>query len=122
MNFKEAMEKLKTGSKVTRKKYEKDYYYVIEKDILVSYCPILGFFPYGADIMTSTGWMVDNDKNEYEFCEIIPVLKKGLRAYLSTWKDEYIYIDGHDLVIKSMGKCERPPIFDDFVAQDWIEV
>ncbi len=124
MNFTDAMDLLSAGKKVTRHDWKDGLYFVLEEGHVLSYQPILEPYSYNEDIMVSDGWMTEEAKESKKFSEIIPELQKGMRAWMSDWKSEfYIYLEsGTRLVIHKMGKFDYYPSFEDFRAEDWIEV
>lgn len=124
MNFCDAMDLLKAGKKVTRNDWRDGLYFVMEEGKVHSYQPVLEHYLYTEDIMVSDGWMVEGATEAKTFCEIIPDLQKGTRAWMSDWKPEfYIYLDPTDgLVLHKMSQFSFNPTFADFKANDWIEV
>lgn len=124
MNFCEAMELLKAGKKVTRDDWRDGLYFVLEEGKVNSYQPVLEHYLYTEDIMISDDWMVDGASDPKTFCEIIPDLQKGSRAWMSQWKPEfYIHLDPADgLVLHKMALFSFNPTFADFKAEDWVEL
>ena len=123
MNFCEAMEMLKSGKKVTRTEWHNGLYFVMEEGNVHSYQPTFERYLYTEDIMISQDWMVQGDPEPKDFCEIIPDLQKGLKAWMSNWNPEfYIILDPNDgLVLHKMSRFSFNPTFNDFLAEDWIE-
>lgn len=130
MNFTDAMDLLTSGKKVTRHDWKDGLYFIFEDGHVTSYQPILEPYQYNEDIMISNGWITEDgwitvDTTESrKFSEIIPELKNGKRAWMIDWKEDfYIYFDPqHGLVIHKMSKFDYHPSFDDFQANDWIEL
>ena len=129
MKFCEAMDLLKEGAKVTRQPWKGSMYFVMKGDDVKCFQPKLVNFLYSEDIMISGGWYIegqDQVRNEMTmtFCEIIPFLQKGCKAWLCDWKDSYIYLDNStkSLVLYRMEMFPFIPDFESFVAHDWIEV
>ncbi len=124
MKFCEAMDKLKSGSKVTRDPWKDGVYFLmVDKDVK-SFQPLLSAYIYNEDIMVSDGWLVEGNKKEYRFCDIIPLIQQGARAKLKEWKEMFIYLDYDTkaLVCHSMDAFPFTPQFSDFVAQDWVVI
>lgn len=124
MKFCEAMDKLKSGAKITRESWKDGIYFLMDKGDVKSFQPRLSHFSYNEDIMVSDGWLVDDNKKEFKFCDIIPFLQKGSKAKLKDWKDTFIYLDvsTKSLVVHSMDMFVFVPGFEAFTAQDWIEL
>lgn len=124
MKFCEAMDKLKSGSKVTRQPWKGGVYFIMEDGDVKSMQPKLVPFVYSEDIMVSDGWVVVGSELEYSFCKIIPMLQKGHHAALNTWKDMYIFLNAPTkmLVIHSMEVQPYIPDFGSFTSEDWIEL
>ncbi|CAB4128187.1 hypothetical protein UFOVP100_15 [uncultured Caudovirales phage] len=124
MNFCEAMVLLKSGSKITRNSWKGDVYFKMVGQDVKSFQPQLNRYYYNEDIMTSTGWMVNNEDGTYTFAEIIPLLLNGYKIKLRDWNEKYIFLDINEryLVLHSMEICAFTPDFDSFIADDWIEL
>jgi len=124
MKFCEAMDKLKSGSKVTRKPWEDGVYFLMQGKDVKSYQPKLSTYNYNEDIMISDGWLVDNGNEEMKFCDIISFICKGSKAKMKDWKESFIYFDAsiRGLVIHTMDCFPYIPDFDSFLADDWITV
>lgn len=118
------MEKLRSGAKITRQPWKEGVYFLMDGKDVKSYQPKLSAYVYNEDIMVSDGWLVDGHDEEFNFCDIIPHLQQGLKAKLKDWKEMFIYLD-HDvkgLVVNSMDSFPFTPQFEDFVAQDWMQI
>jgi hypothetical protein len=124
MKFCEAIDKLKAGSKVTREPWKDGVYFLMDGNDVKSFQPRLAHYIYNEDIMVSDEWLVDDDEKEYSFCEIIPFLQNGSKARIKHWKEAFIYLDTKEkvLVISSMEPFPFTPQFNDFAAQDWMEI
>ena len=127
MNFSDAMEMLKDGAKITRAKWKNDLYFVMNGKDLLTYQPSLRLFNYDAEIIVSDGWVIDENDNlannaMYKFSDIIPFLSRGAKAKLNTWSNQFIYLEGHSLVLSKMEIFPYIPVFEDFVATDWVKV
>lgn len=124
MKFCEAMEKLKNGSKVTREPWKQGVYFLMDGNDVKSFQPKLAPYIYNEDIMVSEGWILDGQEGEFKFCDIIPYLQQGSKAKLKEWKEMFIYLDQtvKGLVVNSMDIFPFTPQFNDFVAQDWVEI
>jgi hypothetical protein len=124
MNFCDAMDLLKAGKKLTRNDWRDGLYFVMEAGKVSSYQPVVEHYLYTEDIMVSDGWMVEGAKESQPFCNIIPDLQKGAKAWMADWKPEfYIYLDHKDgLIIHKMSLFSFNPSFVDFQANDWVEV
>ncbi len=122
MKFCEAMDKLKSGAKVTREPWREGVYFLMEKEDVKSYQPKLTSYIYNEDIMVSDGWVIDGIEKEFRFCDIIGYLQQGAKAKLKDWKEMFIYLDQSTkgLVCHSMDAFPFTPQFADFVAQDWM--
>lgn len=124
MNFKEAMDKLKSGSKITRKEWKNEIFFKKVDGIVKSFRSILGIYRYDEDIMVSEGWLLDNEKGEFSFCDIIPFLQKGYKAKLKDWQECFIYYDRteNSIVLHSTEELPYIPSFDSFISEDWMEL
>lgn len=125
MKFSEAMELLKSGSKVTRQPWIDKIYFLMKDSKIKSYQPVLAAYQYNEDIMISDGWVIiDGAREEFTFCEIIPLIQKGAKAKLKDWKNMFIYYDSSikGLVLYSMEIQPFIPDFESFIAQDWLEI
>ena len=122
MKFCEAMDELKKGLKVTRQAWIGTNYFLIDEIIVKAYQNQFSYYAYDEDIMISDGWLIDNDVNEYNFCDIIPFLKNGSKAKMKRWENTFIYYDNTDkcLVKSSIQESTFIPVFSDFESQDWI--
>jgi len=124
MKFCEAMEMLKTGSKMTRSVWTGSLYFLLDKDGkgISSYQPRFLDYSYDEDIMISDGWMVEGQESTMLFCETIPFLEDGKKARMADWDDAYIYLDRGEkkLVIYSMQPFPFVPDFASFAANDWM--
>lgn len=124
MKFCEAMDVLKNGGKVTRSVWQGSLYFLMVGNEVLSYQPKLLDYTYDESIMVSDEWMIEGDDNEYNFCEIIPFLQAGKRAYMRDWNSGwYIYLDSQTnrLVLYMMDSFPFVPGFDSFVATDWVQ-
>jgi hypothetical protein len=124
MKFCEAMDKLKEGAKVTREPWKEGVYFLMQNEDVKSFQPKLVPYIYNEDIMISGGWLVDDNEEEYSFCNIIPFLQQGSKAKLSDWKEMFIYLDRStkSLVCHSMDAFPFTPQFSDFVSEDWMVI
>jgi hypothetical protein len=124
MKFCEAMDLLKAGKKVTRNDWKDGLYFILEEGKVHSYQPVVEHYAYNEDIMVSENWMVDGATESKSFCEIIPDLQNGSKAWMSDWKPEFfIYLDPQSgLVLHRMSQFPFNPSFEDFKANDWIEL
>lgn len=124
MKFCEAMERLKSGAKVTRDPWKQGVYFLMDGNDVKSFQPKLAPYVFNEDIMVSDGWLIDGKEGEFKFCDIIPYLQQGSKAKLKEWKEMFIYLDQSIkcLVVNSMDIFPFTPQFDDFVAQDWVEI
>lgn len=125
MKFCEAMDVLKNGGKVTRQVWKGSLYFMMQGEDVITYQPRLLEYQYDEDIMISDGWLVDDQRNpnQMTFCEVIPYLEDGYRAWISDWKDSFIYLDKTTgkLVLHMMESFPFIPAFESFTASDWIE-
>lgn len=124
MKFKEAMEAMQAGSKVTRRPWFKSAYFLLDGTDVKSYQPELKVFQYTEDIMISDGWQVIGEEGEFKFYDIIPYLQKGLMAKLKDWKEAYIKYDPANkyLVLFNMAVFPYVPDFEAFTSEDWMVV
>ena len=124
MKFSEAMDKLKEGSKVTRKPWSGGLYFLMQEGDVKSFQPKLSPYIYNEDIMVSEGWTLDNEDGEFKFCDIIPYLQKGAKAKLKEWREAHIFLDpsSHELLLHSMEQFPYLPDFPSFVAEDWMVI
>lgn len=129
MKFCEAMDLLKTGSKVTRHPWQEGVYFKMIGDEVKSFQPKLTPYIYDEDIMVSDGWLIDennnfSDQKEYKFCDIIPFLTRGYKVKLKEWNETFVYFDRDSkiLVVNSMSIFPFIPDFSSFIAEDWIEL
>ncbi len=128
MNFKEAMEKLESGCKISRPTWNKTYLQ-ISNGALLSFEPSLTHFIYDNEIFFSKEWVIINkDDSEIwdnRFTDIVPELQKGLRAKLCDWQnDHFISLDKgtNSLVYHCTIVSSFVPDFASLIAQDWIEL
>ena len=123
MKFCEAMDLLKAGKRMTRTVWKGSMYFLQQGEGVTSYQPRFMDYTYDEDIMLSTGWHIDGDENEYNFCEIVPFLTNGAKARMTDWKDAFIYLDKTTgkLTLHMMEGFPFMPGFDSFTATDWIE-
>ena len=126
MNFAEAVNKLNENCVITRRAWNKEIFFALESNNVVCYRPVLKHYQYTSDIINSDGWIIEGDeeKKEYKFYEIIPLLKKGENAKLNekSWNNSYIYYDMHEtkrLILHTIEKTEYMPEFEAFIASDW---
>jgi hypothetical protein len=122
MNFSEAMDKLKSGSKVTRKDWPEGLCFMMKDGAIKSFRPVIQGYSYNEEIMLSDGWLVKGNDKQFSFAEIVPFLLKGTQARLSNWnKEMFIYFDQHDkeLVFRKIEESVFTPDFMSFVAEDW---
>ena len=124
MKFCDAMDLLKSGSKITREPWKQAIYFLMDGKIVNSYQPRISPYLYDEDIMVSDGWLVEGETDEFPFCEVVIYLQEGLKAMLKDWKDMYIYLDRptKSLVAHSMDVFPFTPDFESFIATDWIEL
>lgn len=129
MDFRAAMDALKAGRKVTRERWSNGVYFSMEGKEVKSCQPMLSTFVYNEDIMISDGWLITEGENfhnqkEFSFSEIIPFLHSGYKAKLKEWKEQFIFLDNSikALALHSMEIFPFIPQFNDFIAQDWIEI
>ncbi len=124
MEFCKAIERLKSGSKITRRAWADGVYFILEDNAINSYQPTIKAYHYNEDIMISDGWLVDNKTDEMKFCDIIPFLLKGSKVKLKDWENMYVYYDdvAKGLVVFSMQKFPFHIDFNSFAAEDWIVV
>lgn len=124
MKFCEAMEKLKSGSKVTREPWKQGVYFLLDDNGVKSYQPKLDHYIYDEEIMVSTGWTVDGNEDEMNFCDVVPLIRQGAKAKLKDWKNSFIYFDhaSKRLVLQTISVMPFLPEFHDFIAEDWIEL
>ena len=129
MKFCEAMDLLRDGAKVTRQPWKGSMYFIMKGDDVKCFQPKLSNYLYNEDIMISEGWIVEHKDGlisslPMSFCEIIPELQNGCKAWLEDWNDSYIYLDNstRQLVVFRMEMFPFIPDFESFTAQDWIEV
>jgi len=123
MNFCEAMDLLKNGAKVTRSVWKGSLFFSMEGEEVLAYQPRFLDYTYDESIMVSDGWQVEDESQEYTFCEIIPFLNDGKKARLAEWKDSFIFLDRSSgkLVLHMMDSFPFVPEFESFMATDWIE-
>lgn len=124
MNFTEAMEKLKSGKKVSRETWRSSIYFLMKEDEVKCFYPTLMNYVYDENIMISKDWMIAGDKEKYKFCDIILRLQQGAKARLAHWKDEHIYLDrdSKQLIVHTMEPRSFVPDFESFTAEDWVEL
>ncbi len=125
MKFKEAMDELKLGSKVTRLAWIGKMYFKMTDGKVVCHQSSCTWYTFDQDIMTSDGWEVlGKPEEQFSFSEIIPYLMNSYEAKMSDWKDCCIYFDSHEkmLILKSMQELPYTPLLQDFVADDWMVI
>jgi hypothetical protein len=122
MDFKDAMDALKKGKKVTRDPWSDWIYFQMDEKFQVkSFQPRLDAYVYNENTMISEGWLVIGEEKKFTFCEIIPFLLRGRKAKLSDWEDCFIYLDKStsSLILRTMDIFSFKPDFHSFCAQDW---
>ena len=124
MKFCEAVQSLKAGKKITRSSWKGSIQFLMVNDDIKSYQPRLTDFVYNEMIMVSTGWIVEGEDQQRDFCDIIPLLIQGKKVKFHEWDEEYIYLDKDTkhIVFYSMEIFPFVPAFEAFVAEDWIEI
>ena len=124
MKFSEAMDLLKSGSKVTREPWVGVVYFLMVEADVKAYQPKLTHYAYNEDIMVSDGWIVEGQEESYKFADIIPFLQKGLKAKLKDWVEMFIFLDRTTrlLAIQSVENFPFTPDFESFMAEDWLEL
>jgi len=125
MNFNEAMIKLKEGKRVTRQTEKDNSYFVMQDNNLQYRSKNTLHYAYDKDIMISEDWyLLNDDEKKYKFTEIIPLLLQGFKFKLKGWEDSYIYYDtfAKSILLIRMVIRDYIPAFEDFVADDWIEI
>jgi len=122
MKFNEAMDALQKGNKVTRQSWVGAIYFRMDGTDVKTYQPRAAVYAYNEDIMISDGWIVDGEKDEFKFYDIIPFLQKGKKAWLKDWVEMYIHYDQQSaaIVLNSMEPYAFIPAYDAFIAQDWV--
>ena len=126
MNFKDAMELLKSGSKVTRQAWlnqkDGDIFFKLSDNKVRAYRPSFQAFTYDEEIILSDGWLIDGQEGEHTFSDIIPFVQSGLRARLKSWNGSFIFLDkaANFLVLSSNGEFLFTPDFNSFIATDWV--
>jgi len=124
MNFQEAMTKLKSGGRVTRKEWPNSTYLAMNGDHVDAFEYILMHYPYSCETMVSEGWTVDGIDGEFTFPEIIPYLMNGRMAKRADWVDSRIFMDEFrkSIVYRRREIALFTPHFESFIANDWIEL
>ena len=126
MNFKEAMELMLTGKKITRKEWQGSIYFKCDQlKNVIALTPNTAIFQYSETIMISGGWKIDDSEQTYFFYEIIEHLAQGKTARLVEWDDDtYIYYDYNhkNILIHKTDQFDYIPPFEAFIANDWVEV
>jgi hypothetical protein len=122
MKFSEAIEKLKSGAKVSRRLWGDGIYFFMKDKEIKSFQPRINLYQYDESIMISDGWIVEGNKEEFKFCDLIPLLQQGSRAKWKGWEDMVMYLDPLDkvLVLESLYIFPFTPDFDSFTADDWV--
>ncbi len=125
MNLQESMEKLKSGSKVSRKTWGSDIYLMLVDGSVRSYQSALKYYSYTSIELISEGWQVEgiSDK-EFSFPEIIPYLFNGRSAKKKEWVMSCIFLDESrtSITYKYMEEVEFTPGLDSLNAVDWFEL
>lgn len=124
MKFCEAVDLLKSGSRISRQIWKDEIYFMKIGNEVESFQPRITPYQFNEDIMISEGWIVSGNMNEFTFCEIIPFLQHGAQAKLKDWREMFIYLEpmSNMLVLHSMEIHPFVPDFESFIANDWIEV
>lgn len=127
MNFKEAMEAVQSGSKVTRKEWIGSIHFEMQGEHLVVMQPVLEIYQIVEDTLISNGWIVNDPAaiGEFKFYDIIPYLLKGAIARLSDWPiDSSISysVQSRSIIYKSMKPLPFHPDMDSMISTDWIIV
>lgn len=124
MKFSEAMEKLQSGSKVTREAWKNDGYFMMNENNINFHRKRLTSYVFNESIMISDGWMVEDIEGEFRFCDVIEYLGRGLKVKLKEWKEQFISVDENtrDIILHQIEPYFFTPTYQDFLAQDWMEV
>ena len=124
MNFIDAMTKLKSGCRVTRKEWPNGRYLAMNGDVVKAFEYILMHYPYSLETLVSDGWKVEGIPDEMDFSEIIPYLMKGHIAKRDAWAYSCIMMDENrkSIVYRSREEASFTPAFDSLIANDWIEL
>lgn len=124
MNFKEALEKLNSGSKITRKSWNDKRFLSLKEDKIECSGPTFSSYSYDCTLYLSEGWLIDDDSKEHKFCDIIDALRKGSKAKLKPWADAYIFYDRNskELVMHHLQNTNFVPDFESILSNDWIEL
>lgn len=122
MNFKEAMEALKSGSKVTRKSWIGSVYFEMKENEIKGFNKVTEYFQYDESIMISDKWKIEGIEGNFYFYEIIDFLSEGKNAYLETWDQMFISYErsSQNIILHSMKKLNYQPSFESFTSTDWI--
>lgn len=123
MNFTEAMDKLKSGAKVSRLDW-KDMYFMMVGDEIKAFQYQLSHYLFNEEIMISEGWNILGDTELYTFCEITDFLRQGCSVKLKDWTDKFIYLDRNTkiLILSKLETFMFIPDFASFISTDWIEI
>lgn len=124
MNFKEAMERATNGSKISRNLWKNDFYFQYVNDEIKAFSYLVSNYIYTESIMSSDGWILDNDEKYRKFHEIIIPLMNGNKARLPHWENSFIFYDraSGNLLIKTIGESNFSPDFASFSAEDWVVI
>lgn len=123
MKFNEAMKAMVSGSKVTRKSWLGNIYFILDGFKVKSFQPSKTVFNYDENIMLSDGWLIEGIEGSFHFYDIIDHLKQGNKARLQDWSNEsYIIYDSSEkyIIYSTMSEFPHTPDFDSFNAQDWM--
>jgi len=129
MNFTEAMQQLREGAKVSRRKWTDPTIFKLVDGKVKCFENISQYYVYDESIFLSEGWRIlgleiEGKEVELCFCDLIPHLKSGAKARLSSWEDSYICIDNESkfIVFKSIVECNFREDLESLVAEDWMVI
>jgi hypothetical protein len=133
MNLSEITPHIKEGKKVRRKSWNKDlgsaFLQLKEKDPgvpkeLTLFSLATSNYPMDFSIMLSDDWIVicpEDEVPDCSFYDMLDGLRKGSKARLPKWKEQWIEYDSQSkqIVLKHFAESFYMPDLSTFTAEDW---
>lgn len=124
MNFKEALEELKKGKRITRTGWDQKNFLKMDgsgdiENFIIQIHP----YQYDQTIILSEGWIIKggDPENKLTFLEAIQLIKTGSSICLPEWDGQWVSLDKaeNQLVLNSYQSSPFMPTFTCFMLNDW---